>query len=90
VLTLLKSERFQKEYKEFFDKINTIENADLKNQLSGLLGSLVNEVKKLDSQHVDIMSSVTRPDVGDIKTSILELRRTISRRLEEYTNSTKN
>ena len=90
MLTLLKSERFQKEYKEFFDKINTIENADLKNQLSGLLGSLVNEVKKLDSQHVDIMSSVTRPDVGDIKTSILELRRTISRRLEEYTNSTKN
>jgi hypothetical protein len=90
VLTLLKSERFQKEYKEFSDKINTVENEDLKNQLSGLLGNLVNEVKKLDSQHVDIMSSVTRPDVGDIKTTILELRKTISRRLDEYANTTKN
>lgn len=90
MLTLLKSERFQKEYKEFSDKINTVENEDLKNQLSGLLGNLVNEVKKLDSQHVDIMSSVTRPDVGDIKTTILELRKTISRRLDEYANTTKN
>jgi hypothetical protein len=90
VLTLLKSERFQKEYKEFSDKINTVENEDLKNQLSGLLGNLVNEVKKLDSQHVDIMSSVTRPDVSDAKMTILELRKTISRRLEEYSNTTKN
>ena len=90
MLTLLKSERFQKEYKEFSDKINTVENEDLKNQLSGLLGNLVNEVKKLDSQHVDIMSSVTRPDVGDIKTAILELRKTISRRLDEYSKTIKN
>lgn len=90
MLTLLKSERFQKEYKEFSDKINTVENEDLKNQLSGLLGNLVNEVKKLDSQHVDIMSSVTRPDVSDAKMTILELRKTISRRLEEYSNTTKN
>ena len=87
MLTLLKSERFQKEYKEFSDKINTIENEDLKNQLSGLLGNLVNEVKKLDSQHVDIMSSVTRPDVSDAKMTILELRKTLVRRLEEHSKS---
>jgi hypothetical protein len=87
MLTLLKSERFQKEYKEFFDKINTIENEDLKKQLSRLLGNLVNEVKKLDSQHIDISSSVARPDVGDAKMTILELRKTISRRLEEYSKT---
>ena len=90
MLTLLKSERFQKEYKEFFDTINTIENEDLKNQLTILLGRLVSEVKKLDAQHVDIMSSVTRPDAGDLKISILELRKTIARRLEEYSKSIKN
>jgi CCR4-NOT transcriptional regulation complex NOT5 subunit len=87
VLTLLKSERFQKEYKEFFDKINTIENEDLKNQLSRLLDDLVNEVKKLDSQHLDISSLITRPDVGDAKITILELRKTIARRLEEYSKT---
>ena len=87
MLTLLKSERFQKEYKEFFDKINTIENEDLKNQLSRLLGNLVNEVKKLDSRHLDITSSVARPDVGDAKMTILELRKTLVRRLEEYSKT---
>jgi hypothetical protein len=87
VLTLFKSERFQKEYKEFSNKIDTIENEDLKNQLYGLLGNLVNEVKKLDSQHLDITSSVARPDVGDAKTTISELRKTITRRLEEHSKS---
>jgi CCR4-NOT transcriptional regulation complex NOT5 subunit len=87
MLTLLKSERFQKEYKEFFDKINTIEDKDLKNQLSRLLGDLVNEVKKLDSRHLDISSSVARPDVGDAKMTILELRKTLVRRLEEHSKS---
>jgi ribosomal protein S17E len=90
MLTLLKSERFQKEYKEFFDKINTIENEDLKNQLSGLLSKLVNEVKKLDSRHIDITSSVTRPDAGDAKMTILELRKTLARRLADYDQSIKN
>jgi CCR4-NOT transcriptional regulation complex NOT5 subunit len=87
MLTLLKSERFQKEYKEFFDKINTIEDKDLKKQLSRLLGDLVNEVKKLDSRHLDISSSVARPDVGDAKMTILELRKTLVRRLEEHSKS---
>jgi hypothetical protein len=36
------------------------------------------------------MSSVTRPDAGDLKISILELRKTIARRLEEYSKSIKN
>jgi hypothetical protein len=90
MLTLLKSERFQKEYKEFFDKINTIEDKDLKNQLSRLLGDLVNEVKKLDSRHLDISSSVARPDVGDAKMTILELRKTLARRLADYDQSIKN
>ena len=77
MLSILKSERFQKEYQEYQDKIEKITDDALKTQATSLLKSLVNEIKKLDNQHQDMFAAKNNSSsgIGDIRNSVTDLRK---------------
>ena len=80
MLELIKSQRFQEEYQTYQTKIDKISNEDIKNQATVLLKTLVNEIKKLDSQHQDMFSGNQIPmGLGDARNNITSIRKKIDR-----------
>jgi len=91
VLTLLKSERFQKEYKDFFDKINAIDDESLKIETSALLAKLVNEVKAFDIQIQEVgVGPSAALGMTDKRNNISELRNQLTRKLNDYATAVKS
>lgn len=88
MLTLLKSDRFQKEYTEFRNMIDGIENERVKKECTELLTKLVREVKQLDSQHGELLNRNQSPGLNtDTKQRIFEIRRLLSKVLSDYKES---
>jgi|AntAceMinimDraft_12_1070368.scaffolds.fasta_scaffold03378_9 uncharacterized coiled-coil protein SlyX len=76
MLEILKSERFQEEYKMYQASIDAIANSDIRAQAEILLKSLVNEVRKLDNQHQEMFSGNQIPmALGDSRLGITQLRK---------------
>jgi hypothetical protein len=91
VLTILKSERFQKEYKEFSEKIAAVNIDSVKSDLTVLLGQLVNEVKVLDNNLQDTVGGQKPSHVLDeARSKITEIRRQIDKKLSDYESSQNN
>ena len=91
MLTLLKSERFQKEYQEFSKQISLIENESFKKEMNGLLNKLLHEVKSIDNNAAQLIIGQTllqRSD--DSRETVLGLRRELSKKLADYQKSLKN
>lgn len=90
MLSLSKSKHFLDEYKDFQTRISKMTNEPLKKELSGLLSKLVGEVKLLDSHHRDLVNTNNLPSMSaDVKSNIMEIRKTISRKLKDYDESLK-
>jgi hypothetical protein len=80
MLELIKSQRFQEEYQTYQTKIEKISDENIKNQATVLLKTLVNEIKKLDSQHQDMFSGNQIPmGLGDARNNITSIRKKIDR-----------
>lgn len=91
MLTILKSERFQKEYKEFSEKIAAVNIDSVKSDLTVLLGQLVNEVKVLDNNLQDTVGGQKPSHVLDeARSKITEIRRQIDKKLSDYESSQNN
>jgi predicted nuclease with TOPRIM domain len=87
MLSLLKNERFQAEYREWKNKINRIDNDNLKIELQELLNKLVNEIKRLDNQHQELFTSHHLPvGVDETKSNITDIRKKILKKLKEYSS----
>jgi hypothetical protein len=85
MLELIKSQRFLEEYQTYQTKIDKISNEDIKNQATVLLKTLVNEIKKLDSQHQDMFSGNQIPmGLGDVRSNITNIRKKIDRLCKDY------
>ena len=85
MISILQSERFQEEYASYRNKIDKIDNDDLRNQGEVLLGNLVNEVKKLDGQHQEMFSGNQLPTaLGDVRSGVLTLRKKIDTMLKDW------
>jgi hypothetical protein len=85
MLTLLKSEKFQREYKEFQEKISSVTSTDVKKELEGLLSKLVSEVKSLDNQHQELANNKQFPMfASDARSNIVEIRRQLNRKLKDW------
>lgn len=85
MLSILKSTRFQTEYKTFQEKINSISNENLKNELNELLGKLYNAVRNIDLQHQDMYARTQiNMAVPDTKLEISEIRQTLDRRIRDW------
>ena len=85
MISLLQSERFQTEYKMYNDRINNISDEQVQVQATTLLKSLINEVKKLDSQHQEMFSGNQLPTaLGDVRSGVLTLRKKIDTILKDW------
>ena len=84
-MSLLNSDRFRNEYKQFQTQIESISDESAKKELSELLGKLVNEVRKLDSMHQELGMRPRLPTGSDeTKSRIIELRKQIQTKLKIY------
>jgi len=91
VLTILKSERFQKEYKEFSEQIEKIENENFKSEMTALLEKLVNEVKTIDAQAQEFMfGQKTVQSAAETRSTVTEIRSRIVRKLSDYREANPN
>jgi molecular chaperone GrpE (heat shock protein) len=84
VLELIKSQRFQIEYQGYKDRVEKITDDNVKNQASGLLKTLLNEVKKLDSQHQEMFSGNQIPmGLSDVRSGIVGIRKKLDTLLKD-------
>jgi len=85
VLELIKSQRFQKEYQEYYAKIEQITSDDTKNQATILLKTLVNEERKLDNQHQEMFNGNKAPSgLGDTRSSVVTARKKLDTLLKDW------
>ena len=87
-MTLLKSDRFQKEYKEFQDKVNKITNDKAKSEVTALLNQLVAEVKAIDIGHTEMFSGAKlASNVSDHRSGLSSVRKKLIAKLTECENA---
>ena len=85
MLELIKSGRFQEEYRTYQTKIEKITNLDTKNQATVLLKTLVSEVRKLDGQHQEMFSGNRVPmGLGDARSNITGIRKKLDTLLKDW------
>lgn len=88
MLSLMKSERFQKDYKELNARVSAITNENVKADAIKLLNQLVHEVKGLDAQHMNMVAGSAMPSIGeDSRTNIQEIRKKLISKLDDYDRS---
>jgi hypothetical protein len=87
MLELIKSSRFQEEYKTYRTKIDTITDTNIRSQAETLLNNLVNEVRKIDKQHQEMFSGNQVPmALGDVRTGVISLRKKLDTLLKDWAN----
>lgn len=89
-ISLENNPRFQKEYTDWQHKIAEVRDLKIKTELEHQLSALMQEVKRLDSAHSNIMSNNTIPDaVNDSRNSLTKIRKKITKTLQDYEKSVK-
>ena len=84
-ISIEKSERFQNEYQNFAQRIKNISDLKIKTDLELELQKLLQEVRKLDSNHNNIMTQNTLSDmVDESRFYIAEIRKKIVKTLKDY------
>jgi len=87
-MTILKSDRFQKEYKEFQEKINKINDTKAKAEVRLLLNQLVAEVNAIDAGHAEMFGGSKLPsNLSDNRTGLTSIRKQIVSKLAECKNA---
>jgi hypothetical protein len=85
MLELIKSQRFQTEYQDYRQKIDKIDNVEIKKQATLLLKTLVNEVKNLDNHHQDMFAGNKMPmGLSDSRNDIIGIRKKLEALLKDY------
>jgi hypothetical protein len=83
------SERFKKEFDDFKLRISKVTNESLKKELNEKLFQLLREVRNIDDQHKDLLSTGQLPTslIPETRDRLSEVRKYIARRLEDYEKS---
>ena len=82
-MQLTKNPRFIEEHDQWQEKISRISDDAKKNELIGLLSSLVNTVKKIDVAHNSFGITNPNNELTTVREEITAIRRKISNRLRE-------
>jgi flagellar biosynthesis chaperone FliJ len=90
MLSLLNSEKFQTEYKNYKQQIDSITDLSIKNQLENFLAKLVSQVKALDEDHTEMILSKRARLGDDNRDKITELRKILNRKLRDWTEAAKS
>lgn len=89
MLSLIKSERFQEEYNGFKNRAASISDENYKKDVEKFIEKLYHQVKQLDTQHEQMVFTQQMDTMStDVKTKIMELRKTIERRLTDWERRT--
>ena len=85
MLSLYNSEKFQKELKTYKEQIEKISDDTVKKNVENLISKLISEVKRLDSQHEEMIINRQMSSSGqDFKTKITEIRKSIDKKLKDW------
>jgi hypothetical protein len=80
-----KSSRFKKDYERYNTAISKLPEGEFKSKMTSSLIKLVNEIKKLDSLHAEMVYTGQLPSMGgDIKTTVTEIRKDLENNLRDY------
>jgi len=84
-MLLENSERFQKEYKEFSEKISKINNEKVQTETKELLNRLLAEVRDIDRKHMDMLMARSNLPmaVKESKDVLTNLRKKIQSKLQD-------
>jgi hypothetical protein len=84
MLSLIKSEKFQKEYRMYLEKISRISNEQTQEKANLLLKKLIAEVNAIDSQHMEMFAG-NRPstELSEGRSKITEARKQLERLLKD-------
>lgn len=89
--TIENSEKFKTEFRNFKEKIASIESESLKKDLNQKLTELLREVRTIDSQHQDLLLRKDLPSlVPETRNRLMEVRRYIIKKLEDYDRARAN
>lgn len=84
-ITIESSQRFQTEYKNYYGRISKIPNEASKKELENLLKKLINEVRVMDRQHLELYRKNEMPAmITDSRSRIQDIRKELTRKLEDY------
>ena len=83
MLSLLQSEKFQKEYKQYQEKISKISDTKTKEHAELLVKKLVSEIRAIDNQHTEMFAS-KQADTGlsESRSKIADIRKQLDRVLK--------
>lgn len=87
MLSLYNSERFQTELKEYKKIIDQIDEMNTKAQIENFVNKLVLEVKSFDKEHETMIFSKNMQNGSPGRDKILELRKTIDRKINDWKES---
>jgi hypothetical protein len=81
---LTSNERFQKEYKEFLEKISMISDEKIKSDLDQLLQKMLAEARSLDRQHEELLrgSKLATDVVSNHRSSLTAIRQQLVKKIE--------
>ena len=82
MLSISRSERFKKDYENYKNAIDQLEDSQTKTELNRLLLDLVNEVKSIDQYYENLAIGSDMPSrIDDSRFSITAIRKELDRRL---------
>lgn len=86
MLSLKKSTVFQRDYKNWRERINQItDNEQLHKELTRYLNELVGHITFLDNQHIELVNNNRlSAQSTEAKSKIAEIRKTLDKRLQDY------
>jgi hypothetical protein len=81
---LTSNERFQKEYKDFSEKISMISDEKVKSDLDQLLQKMLAEARSLDRQHEELLrgSKLASDVVSNHRSSLTAIRQQLVKKIE--------
>ena len=80
---LQRSSRFQEDCARYRTAIETMPNGAAKQESQQLLNTLIAEIKKLDSMHMEMIYTKQLPSMGsDMRQDILTLRKKLDSKLK--------
>lgn len=81
---LTSNERFQKEYKDFSEKISMISDEKIKSDLDQLLQKMLAEARSLDRQHEELLrgSKLASDVVSNHRSSLTAIRQQLVKKIE--------
>ena len=83
MLSLLQSEKFQQEYKQYWEKISKISDTKTKQHAEGLVKKLVAEIRAVDDQHMDMFTSKqSNTGLTESRSKITDIRKQLDRVLK--------